>query len=337
MAENNSHWSWWMPWYQTWNGNFLDQTVNDVWKANVKSPCAITLSEMPGWDNYTISNTPVASCEVGYELKDLDTVRVIEEFYPGDTATNGWLRVRFNTPAGDTARGNVIIGDGSYDLATESRVTLNVFNGNKLSGIWFTIAFLGNESTGWAWAQPDGCWINASDSTICEIDLATTTMDGTVLTGNDYTNFMGNISKIYIEISSPNYAGSIFFDNVRIGNNIFESFDDLEKSFKVDQPKNLFAAEVVGKGKAPTAIAAKASISKLGMSFQNGTLSIMIPKSGKTSIALFDVTGHQVKSFNQGSLSAGEHQFNLSGIPQGNYILQVKGVGFSSAKSIRIK
>ena len=337
MAENNSRWSWWMPWYQTWDRNFLNQTVNAVWKANVESPCAITLSEMPGWDNYTISDTPVASCEVGYELKDLDTARIIEEFYPGDTANNGWLRVRFNTPTGDTARGNVIIGDGSYDLSTESKVTLNVFNGNKLSGIWFTIAFLGNESTGWAWAQPDGCWINASDSTACEINLATTTMDGTVLTGSDYTNFMSNISKIYIEISSPNYAGSIFFDNVRFGNNVFESFDDSKKSFKVDQPKNLFVAEIVGMGKAPTAIAAKASVSKLDLSLQNGTLSITIPKSGKTSIALFDATGHLVRNLSQGSLFAGIQNFSLENLPRGNYMVRVKGNGFATAKAIRLR
>ncbi len=336
MAENNSRWSWWMPWYQTWDGNFLNQTVSAVWKANMESPCTITLSEMPGWDNYTISDTPVASCEVGYELKDLDTARVIEEIYPGDTATNGWLRVTFDTPAGDTARGNVIIGDGSYDLSAENHISLTVFNSNKLSGIWFTVAFLGNASTDWAWAQPDGCWINAGDSTVCEIDLSTTAMGETVLTGSDYTNFMSNISKIYIEISGENYAGTIFFDNVQIGSTVFENFDDTKKSFKVDQPKNLFVAEVIGMGKTSTAIFAKASNSKLQMSLQNGTLSIAIPKSGKTSIALFDATGHLVKNLSQGSLSAGIQNFSLENLSRGNYIVRVKGNGFATSKALRL-
>lgn len=337
MAENNSRWSWWMPWYQTWNGNFLNQTVSAVWKANMESPCTITLSEMPGWDNYTISNTPVASCEVGYELKDLDTARVIEEIYPGDTATNGWLRVTFNTPAGDTARGNVIIGDGSYDLSAENHISLTVFNSNKLSGIWFTVAFLGNASTDWAWAQPDGCWINADDSTVCEINLSTTAMEGTVLTGSDYTNFMSNISKVYIEISGENYAGTIFFDNVQIGSTVFENFDNTKKSFKVDQPKNLFVAEVIGMGKTSTAIFAKASNSKLQMSLQNGTLSIAIPKAGKTSIALFDATGHLVKHLSQGSLSAGIQNFSLENLSRGNYIVRVKGNGFATSKALRLR
>ncbi len=336
MAENNSRWSWWMPWYQTWDGNFLNQTVSAVWKANMESPCTITLSEMPGWDNYTISDTPVASCEVGYELKDLDTARVIEEIYPGDTATNGWLRVTFDTPAGDTARGNVIIGDGSYDLSAENHISLTVFNSNKLSGIWFTVAFLGNASTDWAWAQPDGCWINAGDSTVCEIDLSTTAMGGTVLTGSDYTNFMSNISKVYIEISGENYAGTIFFDNVQIGSTVFENFDNTNKSFKVDQPKNLFVAEVIGMGKTSTAIFAKASNSKLQMSLQNGTLSIAIPKSGKTSIALFDATGHLVKHLSQGSLSAGIQNFSLENLSRGNYIVRVKGNGFATSKALRL-
>ena len=339
MKSNNIAWSWWMPWYQTWNGNFLDQTVDAVWKANLESACTINLESMPGWSNYTLSTSKVAACEAGYALGDLDTARAVEVVVPGDTATNGWLRASISTSATtDTAKGNVIIQSASaIDLSTASTITFNVYNTNKLSGIWFTIAFLGNASTSWAWAQPDGCWINAGDSTTCTIDLSTTAKDQVVLTGTDYTSFMSNISKVYIEIFAVGFNGDVYYDAVKTNTGVtINDFDNTAEKIEVEQAQNLSVQILgLGKGLGIEKIASVANAVK--MNVQNRTLSISVPKAGKANIALFDVTGHQVKSFNQGSLSAGEHQFNLSGIPQGNYILQVKGVGFSSAKSIRIK
>ncbi len=339
MKSNNIAWSWWMPWYQTWNGNFLDQTVDAVWKANLESACTISLENMPGWNSYTLSTSKVAACEAGYALGDLDTARAVEVVVPGDTATNGWLRASISTSAtSDTAKGNVIIQSASaIDLSTASTITFNVYNTNKLSGIWFTIAFLGNASTSWAWAQPDGCWINAGDSTTCTIDLSTTAKDQVVLTGTDYTSFMSNISKVYIEIFAVGFNGDVYYDAVKTNTGVtINDFDNTAEKIEVEQAQNL-SVQILGLGKG-LGIEKVASVANaVKMNAQNRTLSISVPKAGKANIALFDVTGHQVKSFNQGSLSAGEHQFNLSGIPQGNYILQVKGVGFSSAKSIRIK
>ena len=111
MAAAKTTWSWWMPWYQSWSGKYLDQTVESVWKANMESPCTISLENMPGWDKYTISTTPVAACNIGYELGKLDTARKIEEVFPGDLATNGWLQVKFSAGGEDTAKGNVVILD----------------------------------------------------------------------------------------------------------------------------------------------------------------------------------------------------------------------------------
>lgn len=339
MKSNNIAWSWWMPWYQTWNGNFLDQTVDAVWKANLESACTINLENMPGWNSYTLSTSKVAACEAGYALGDLDTARAVEVVVPGDTATNGWLRASISTSAtSDTAKGNVIIQSASaIDLSTASTITFNVYNTNKLSGIWFTIAFLGNASTSWAWAQPDGCWINAGDSTTCTIDLSTTAKDQVVLTGTDYTSFMSNISKVYIEIFAVGFNGDVYYDAVKTNTGVtINDFDNTAEKIEVEQAQNL-SVQILGLGKGLGIEKIVSVANAVKMNVQNRTLSISVPKAGKANIALFDVTGHQVKSFNQGSLSAGEHQFNLSGIPQGNYILQVKGVGFSSAKSIRIK
>lgn len=46
-------WSWWMPWYQSWNGNFVNQTSATEWKKCLTDNRVITLEDMPGWDTYT--------------------------------------------------------------------------------------------------------------------------------------------------------------------------------------------------------------------------------------------------------------------------------------------
>lgn len=46
-------WAWWMPWYQSWNGGFVNQTSTSQWKKCMTSDRTITLDKMPGWDAYS--------------------------------------------------------------------------------------------------------------------------------------------------------------------------------------------------------------------------------------------------------------------------------------------
>lgn len=56
MATDGAIWSWWMPWYNTWDSGFLNQTPNSVWSKNLKDPRIISLDDMPGWENVEVSN-----------------------------------------------------------------------------------------------------------------------------------------------------------------------------------------------------------------------------------------------------------------------------------------
>lgn len=47
--DDGAVWSWWMPWYQTWNGKFVDKTSAEEWKACMSHPNVITLDDMKGW------------------------------------------------------------------------------------------------------------------------------------------------------------------------------------------------------------------------------------------------------------------------------------------------
>ncbi len=47
-VEENAVWSWWMPWYQTWNGRFVDKTGKDEWEKCMGDRRVITLNDMRG-------------------------------------------------------------------------------------------------------------------------------------------------------------------------------------------------------------------------------------------------------------------------------------------------
>jgi len=49
-------WSWWMPWYESWNGHWVTYgTESSVLKRVMNDERIITLDDMPGWDNYNVS------------------------------------------------------------------------------------------------------------------------------------------------------------------------------------------------------------------------------------------------------------------------------------------
>lgn len=336
MKKNGTVWSWWMPWYQSWNGKFLSQTVDAVWKANMEDPCTITLDKMPGWGVYALSTTPVASCTNGYELGKLDTARPVVEAFPGDTATNGWLRVKLAAASGDTAKGNVVIAEAATstgtaaNLSTAKSLTLNVFNGNEMSGIWFTVAFLGNANAGWTWAQPEGCWVNAGDSAKCTIDLATTTRDKVVLADTAYTKFMSNINKIYVEIFAVGFAGNVFFDNVAAGSTVINKFDKTAE-VAVEQDQNLPVVEIVGNGpKVGVKSAPRATGSAL--SLQGRSLQLSLAQTGDVSLDLYGLQGQHVSNLHRGVLSAGIHSVSLDGVKAGVYVIRAKGANMDELR-----
>lgn len=52
MADEDALWSWWMPWYQSWDGGYVDKTSAAEWKKCLGDARTITLEKMPGWDRY---------------------------------------------------------------------------------------------------------------------------------------------------------------------------------------------------------------------------------------------------------------------------------------------
>lgn len=94
MEKDKAVWSWWMPWYETWDGGFVSQTSDEVWKTTMADERIITLDEMPGWGTYTEYEDPVCSENAAkgiYEAEcssDYEATTVSVKNYSGTGALN---------------------------------------------------------------------------------------------------------------------------------------------------------------------------------------------------------------------------------------------------------
>ena len=94
MEKDKAVWSWWMPWYETWDGGFVSQTSDEVWKTTMADERIITLDEMPGWGTYTEYEEPVCSENAAkgiYEVEcssDYEATTVSVKNYSGTGALN---------------------------------------------------------------------------------------------------------------------------------------------------------------------------------------------------------------------------------------------------------
>ena len=94
MEKDKAVWSWWMPWYETWDGGFVSQTSDEVWKTTMADERIITLDEMPGWETYTEYEDPVCSENAAkgiYEVEcssDYEATTVSVKNYSGTGALN---------------------------------------------------------------------------------------------------------------------------------------------------------------------------------------------------------------------------------------------------------
>ncbi len=77
--DDNAVWSWWMPWYQTWNGKFVDKTSAEEWKKCMNDANVVTLDDMKGWSNLTSVNG-VRNAESYPLMYDLSGRTVVPEY-----------------------------------------------------------------------------------------------------------------------------------------------------------------------------------------------------------------------------------------------------------------
>lgn len=71
--EEDAMWSWWMPWYNTWDGKFVSKTSREEWRKVMSDPRVITLDELSaGWEAYTSISAPLRQASTCHLLFSLD-------------------------------------------------------------------------------------------------------------------------------------------------------------------------------------------------------------------------------------------------------------------------
>lgn len=77
--DEEAVWSWWMPWYHTWNGKFVDQTSKEEWTKCMNDSRVVTLEDLSaGWEAYTGIQSPKVSKHTNLAIYDLQGHRLSE-------------------------------------------------------------------------------------------------------------------------------------------------------------------------------------------------------------------------------------------------------------------
>lgn len=337
MKEDQAVWSWWMPWYQSWSGGYVSQTANSVWQSNLSNDAVITLDKMPGWESYNEANSGTQSCPVATAVSTYGKGTGSSE-----TTANMAMEVSFTKIGADAA---LINKTGLPDLTKSKSISVDLDVRGDFSvfgpeeGVWIGLAIVkdGSEDEAWTWEMSNstGCWFGSASKKTCEFDITTYTDDA----GVDHDTDLDKPFSVVFMISGTGFTGSVIFDNVVTDNEkvistfdskkglfaVSEGSEDIIKSIELVDPTN---PDAIGIRTVGTAAASKLSVSGNSILFNAA-------KPGMTSVEVFGMNGKRVATLYRGMLSAGTHAFDMSELSKGQYIIRVKGVGFSATQPIR--
>ncbi len=192
MQKDGSVWSWWMPWYESWSGNYVSQTSADVWKSNMASDKVITLDEMPGWGTYTGPVIVADPCELNTDLRMEAECADYKGQVVGDAemsggkginvdADNGYINFKFNikeagyykvivrgaTTYGDGKHASIVVGGNAAEISIDDNeeIVVGSFKLDKGENIVSAVP-------GWTWWVIDYARIEADEEALAPITPA---------------------------------------------------------------------------------------------------------------------------------------------------------------------
>ena len=86
----------------------------------------------------------------------------------------------------------------------------------------------------------------------------------------------------------------------------------------------------------PASITAKTN-NYANLLLKNNSLSLSVTKSGSVAVEVFDLQGNRVATLYRGTISAGTHQFSLSGMARGSYLVRAKGAGIATTRQVIVR
>ena len=359
MHNDGSVWSWWMPWYESWNGGYVSKSANSVWQTNLTNENIITLDKMLGWNNYNETNSGTKTCNTSTETTKYDGDK--------EKASDNYKNYLMQVSLSKLGKSGALINYTTLpDLKNSKSISVKIStkgSGATNGGVWIGLAFVRNGTADeqWTWEQStsDGCWIEEGSSKTCEFEITT-------YVGEDKKEHpidLDNLFSVAFNISAEGFSGNIGFDEMVTDDGlIISNFDKKEELFAIskgsetvitaiqmvtalEEPSqvNPTSSNSSGNSTTPssnsnnTAIGAGALPAGASLTLQGSSLAFTTAHAASVSLDVFDLQGNRVMGLYKGALSAGTHQFSLSGMARGSYIVRAKGMGIAATQKITVR
>ncbi len=225
---------------------------------------------------------------------------------------------------------------GGWDLSGATALTWTAKNNGEDDAQLHLILKL---TDSWTWTETKGqqCDVPAGEKVTCSIDISELTDRNKTLA-------------IVIANYAAGYTGTIVYDDFKAGaTTLFDFNQDKYDAFsrgygntevQIPEIKIVYNENYVmggnpngGSQTVKTAVAAPSA----KMSVVGSRIMLSTAFASETSVDVFSMNGNRIATLFHGTLSAGNHAFDMSEMPKGQYIIRVKGAGIAATQPVRIK
>lgn len=258
----------------------------------------------------------------GYTYTIDPALEAMEALYKTDSAL---IKIKTVTIEADTGNGMMAVTYGGDNAQIEYQKTFDLSSANTLS---FTVKNNGKSdaqlhlifklTSAWTWTDnfAEACEVAAGEKKTCTFDISSLANRNQTLS-------------IVIANYAEGYTGTILYDDFVAGSDTLfnfnnDKYDAFSRGYG-NTEEQIPEIKIVFNNENYTDISPRAKIASSKLRLDGGMLLISNARTAKTSIQLFDLNGHVVKTLHNGPLSAGTHSFNVGSVPKGVYLIRVKG------------
>ena len=195
----------------------------------------------------------------------------------------------------------------------------------------------------WSWWMPwysswSGKWPGQTSNSVWKNNME----DDRIITFEDMPGWDSNI-----ELSSNSNVAGSSNSNVSVSSNSTSPTSSASNSANSNNnPANSNTNSGNSNGNSTTPGSNSSNTEAIGvntlpagatLTFQGSSLSFTTIRATSVSLDVFDLQGNRVMGLYKGALSAGTHQFSLSGMARGPYIVRAKGAGIAVTQKVIVR
>lgn len=237
-----------------------------------------------------------------------------------------------------TGNGMMAVTYGDDDAQIEYQKVFNLSRANKLS---FTVKNNGKSEAqlhlifkltdAWTWTDnfADPCEVAAGEKKVCSFDissLADRNQTRSIIVANYAKGFTGTI--LYDDFATE--TDTLFNFNE-------DKYDAFSRGFgntseQIPEIRIVFNNEDYIAG-----ISSRNVFKTSRLNVAGSTLQLSLPKEGNVSVGVYTLNGSLASTLHKGPLTAGTHNFDISKLSRGVYLVRAKGANFDTHRTIQIR